>query len=299
MDIINVLKSYNAVVEKQSFSAAAKYLKISVAQVSKQISWLEEQFHTDLVQRSTRRIIPTEAGKLFFQRTQLVLSEWNNAKNALEYLQKVPQGPLKISVPSQSFGICHIAPNIPEFLRRYPQVHVDLIFEPPHQTAIDQTTDIAIRIGELKGTESFHAIKIGNLTKGVFATPEYLNRYGAPKIPEDILQHNCLVFLGGANSNTCFFKKNKNILISGNYSTNSVYSLRDAIKTGMGLGRMSHYWANADICSGALVEVLTDFVVPGDPIYLIYRHQLPLPLPIQSFINFIKEIFSCYLRDPQ
>lgn len=291
MDIINVLNSYTAVVEKQSFSAAAKHLKISVAQVSKQITWLEEQMHTSLVQRSTRRIIPTEAGKLFFQKSLGVLNEWKHAKIALECLNTVPQGSLKISVPCQSFGICQIAPKIPEFLHRYPKVHVDLAFEPLHHTQIDQSTDVAIRIGELKGNESFHALKIGMLTKGVFATPDYLRRNGTPQKPEDLLQHNCISFIAGESSNIWLFRNNQKIIVNGNYSTNDSYTLRDAAKSSMGLVRMSHYWACEDKRRGKLVEVLADYIVSGEPIYLIYRHQLSLSLPIQCFINFIKEYF--------
>lgn len=291
MDIISVLNSYTTVIEKQSFSAAAKYLKISVAQVSKQVTWLEEQMHTSLVQRSTRRITPTEAGKLFFHKSLGVLTEWKHAKAVLECLNKVPQGSLKISVPCQSFGICQIAPKIPEFLKRYPRVHVDLAFEPPHQTQIDQSTDVAIRIGELKGNESFHAIKIGMLTKGVFAAPDYLKLHGAPQTPEDLLKHNCLCFLGNGSYDIWPFKNNKKITVSGNYNTNNINTLRDATKSGIGLVRMSHYWASEGIRRGELIEILANEVVPGEPIYLIYRHQLPLSLPIQCFITFIKEYF--------
>lgn len=291
MDIINVLNSYTTVIEQQSFSSAAKYLKISVAQVSKQIAWLEEQLKTNLIQRSTRRITPTEAGKLFFQKSQGVLNEWKHAKNALECLNKVPQGSIKVSVPCQSFGICQVAPKIPQFLQRYPRVHVDLIFEPPHQTQIDQSTDIAIRIGELKGNESFHAVKIGTLTKGVFATPDYLLHQGVPLKPEDLLKHNCIRFLGGGSIHIWPFKNNKKIHVSGNYSTNDIYNLRDIAKAGMGLVRMSHYWACEALHAGKLVEVLASYVMPGEPIYLIYQHQNPTSLLIQCFIDFIKEFF--------
>jgi DNA-binding transcriptional LysR family regulator len=290
MNLITLLNSYVAVVEKHSFTAAARHLNLSVAQVSKNISWLEEELNTVLVQRSTRFVTPTDAGKLFLSHSREVLAEWDKAKNSLECLQKIPQGNLAISVPMQSFGISYIATNIPKFLRRYPRLHVDLQFESPQQTEIVHSIDIAIRIGELKGNENFHAIKVGLLTKGVFATPDYLKHHGCPQTPENLAQHNCIVFLGRKPTNTWLFKNNQKMVVSGNYSTNNVYALREAINQGMGLGWMSHHWTREDVASGKLVEVLAPYVQPGEPIYLIYKHQSPLPLAIQCFINFVKEI---------
>lgn len=287
---MNALKSFAAVVEKKSFSMAATHLNLSVAQVSKHISWLEAQLKTQLLLRSTRRIVATNTGQEFFHHCHRILSEWDNAKNNLGSFQEIPQGSLKISVPLHSFGICHIANNIPAFLKRYPKLQVELLFQSPYEPGIDQSTDITIFIGTLKGKESFHAIQVGKLTKGVFATPTYLQQNGCPQVTEDLLHHNCIVFLKRKASNTWVFKHNKKIIVSGNYRTNSVYALRDAAKANMGLVWMSHLWAAKDLSEGNLIEILTDYVAPGEPIYLIYKHQASLSLPIKCFINYLKEI---------
>ncbi len=290
MDLLNALKSFATVVEKQSFSMAATHLNLSVAQVSKNVSWLEEQFKTNLLSRSTRRIIATDAGQRFFLYCQRILTEWDDAKNNIESLQEIPQGNLKIRLPLHSFGICQIANNIPAFLKRYPKLKIELLFQSSHEANFDQNTDITVHVGNLKGNETFHAKQVGILTKGVFATPAYLQLNGCPQVPEDLLHHNCIVFLKGKTNNAWVFKHQK-INVSGNYRTNSVYALRDAAKANMGLVWMSHLWAAKDLADGNLTEVLTDFVAPGEPIYLIYKHHpSALSLPIKCFISYLKEI---------
>ena len=189
MDPLDGVAAFARVVEAGSFSAAARRLRISKSATSAHVQRLEERLGVRLLHRTTRRISLTEAGAAYYRHCARIVAEAESAEQAARALQREPRGMLSISAPD-TFGPMHVAPAIPEFLARFPDLAIDISLSPRHVDLVQEGLDLAIRIGTLKDSP----LVVRRLAPSRFvlcAAPAYLKKRGVPRVPDDLLRHAC------------------------------------------------------------------------------------------------------------
>lgn len=192
MDQIAAMRTFIKVVECQSFTKAAHQLGISVAMTSKLMQQLEESLSTRLLSRTTRQVNPTEAGQFYYQRSLALLAELEETHSQLTHNNQQPQGTLKLSVP-MDFGYLHLSPALPLFRERYPDLKLEIEYSDRRVAPVEEGFDLALRIGNLPDS-SLVAKPLAMMKMVVCASPDYLARRGRPKTPEDLKQHDCLIY---------------------------------------------------------------------------------------------------------
>lgn len=298
MQDFNVIPVFVAVVEAGGFSAAAQELGISKSAVSKRITQLEDQLGVRLLHRTTRKLSLTEAGEHYFEHAVAAARAAQNAEDSVAQLQGEPRGKLKINVP-MSFGLLHVAPLIPEFLKRYPKISVDMLMDDKVVDLVEQGFDVAIRAGDLPDS-SLVARKLAPLHSVVCASPEYLSQQGIPEKPADLEQHNCMLFSYSAGLNQWAFtpvdQASKDqvqvVRVTGNYQVNSSEALKEAVLKGLGIGRLPSFVAGEYIRQGVLVNLFEDYRMPSKTVYAVFPERHYLPAKVRVFVDFAVEYFG-------
>ena len=192
MDKLNAISIFCKVIETQSFTLAAKQQNISVAMASKLVSQLEEHLKTRLLQRTTRKIMPTEAGMMYYQRCQGILLDLDEADSSITHLTSSLQGNLLISVP-RDFGLLFIVPNLPLFIAEHPNLNVEIEFNDKKIDLVAEGYDLALRIGYMADS-SLVSRKISTTTLHFAASQSYLEANSIPQTPDDLEHHNGLLY---------------------------------------------------------------------------------------------------------
>lgn len=274
-----------------SLSAAARTLDLTPAAISYRLAKLEGRLGTRLLHRTTRRLTLTEDGAEYLVHAQRLIQEQEKLEASVNRRDEVPQGTLKVTMPS-SFGRQHIAPLIPEFLRRNPLVRVNLILSDEILDIMEEGVDISIRICELKDSE-FIARKVAPDHRVVCASPDYLAKHGVPKTPGDLASHNCLVlsqqpFWGFKGQNGL-----ERIKVTGNFECNNGEAIREAAISGLGLALKATWDIASSLRAGRLVTVLDDYPIASDTsVWAIYPSRRSVPAKVTELVKFLKEQFS-------
>jgi len=289
-DGFGAIPVFVAVVEQGGFSSAAQVLGISKSAVSKRIGLLEQHLGVKLLQRTTRKISLTEAGEHYFAHAKVAHGAAKDAEDAVTQLQGEPQGRLRINAP-MSFGRLHLAPLIPKFLARFPKINIDLVMDDKHVDLVGDGFDVAIRAGVLPDS-SLIARKLAPLNSVICASPGYLKKQGHPSTPEQLKDHNCLLYSYANQLNSWTFMDDKEshvIEVSGNYQVNNSEALREALVQDMGVARLPTFVAAADIESGTLVQVLPEYKMPHITIYALFLERQYMPAKVRVFLDFVIE----------
>jgi len=289
MDSLTDIAVFVQVVESGSFTVAAERLDISKSVVSKYVTRLEEQLGARLLNRTTRRLSLTEVGRVFYERSRAGLADIKEAKDEVSRLQSEPRGTLRINAP-MSFGILHIAPALPEFLKLYPDVTVDMNLEDKKVNVIGGGFDISVRISELPDS-SLVARRLAPCRHTIVATPAYLERYGTPRKPEDLLDHNIITYRYQESSLEWHFKAPDNKLthvsVSGSMKMNNSLAIREALLKGAGITRTPTFVIGRDIQEGRLVKLFRDYEIFEMTIFLVYPQKRYLSPKVRAFIDFM------------
>jgi DNA-binding transcriptional LysR family regulator len=277
-----------AVVERGSFSSAAEKLGMTKSAVSKRISVLEDNLGVRLFNRTTRSIALTEAGERFsdYARNAVVIA--NEGFAALNNLQGIPKGTLKINAP-MTFTRLHIVPYIKEFLDSYPDVKVILSMDDRVVSLVEGGFDVGIRIGELENS-SLIAKKLADCKSVLCASPEYLEKHGTPSNPEDLSHHNCInysLFQGGAE--WTFYKDSKKLKLEpkGNFIVNNSDAISEVLLNGLGICQMPTFIVAEHLKSQRLITFMDEYALPKHAIYAVYPERKHLPEKVRVFIEFI------------
>jgi len=290
MESFGAIPVFVTVVESGGFSPAAKLLGISKSAVSKRVTQLEEQMGVKLLHRTTRKLSLTEAGEHFFQHARIAHQAAKDAQDAVAQLQGEPQGRLRINTP-MSFGRLHIAPLIPEFLKRYPKISIEMVMDDKVADLIGEGFDIAIRGGDLPDS-SLIARKLAPLRNVLCASPEYIEKHGRPVELSQLADHNCLIFTYSKDIKEWLFIKDgqtQSVEVTGNYNVNNSEALREALLQGVGIGRLPTFVAGPDIKSGELVSLFEEYQMPDKTIYAVFPERQYLPSKVRAFIDFAVE----------
>ena len=283
------------IVQYGSLSGAAQNSGLSRSAVSKQLTALEKKLGIRLLQRSTRKLKLTEGGKLILAEATQVLDSFESIEILSEELQGEVRGHLTVSC-SIGIGRVHLVPLLKKFQEMYPKVHVQLLLEDRFADLIDEQVDVSIRSGDLPDS-SLISLKLGEMTWTVCASPAYLNKNGTPKVPTDLIQHNCLYYSNSqsAYNNWIFLGPNgeEEISINGSFSINDSTALVQAAEEGQGILWIDKNSLGNAYEKGRLIEILEDYSLgSGYPIYALYPARRHLPLKTRMFIDFLKENFS-------
>lgn len=291
MDSLTDIAVFAQVVDSGSFTAAAERLSLSKSVVSKYVTRLEDHLGARLLNRTTRRLSLTEVGRVFYERSQRGLQEIEEAEAEVSRLQDKPRGTLRLNTP-MSFGIMHVAPALPEFQRRYPEISIDMNLDDRQVDVIEEGFDLSIRISELPDS-ALVARRLAPCRHVIVASTEYLERNGIPSTPEDLVQHNIISYRYQESAREWHFRSSDNrtitVPISGNVQMNNSLALREALLGGMGITRTPTFVVGDDIQSGLLQPVLTSYEILEVSIYIVYPQRRHLSPKVRAFVEFLAE----------
>jgi DNA-binding transcriptional LysR family regulator len=294
MDNLTDIAVFVRVVECASFTRAADQLELSRAVVSKYVTRLEERLGARLLNRTTRRLSLTEAGAELFEASRAALERIDEAEQALTRLQREPRGRLKVNAP-MSFGILHLAPALPEFLKRYPGIAVDLKMDDRMLDLVEEGFDVGVRIASLPDS-SLVARKLAPCRQVVCAAPAYLEEFGDPQTPDDLAAHNCILYHYASGINVWRFHasggREISVAVTGNLRANNGIVAREAAVRGVGLLMTPTFYVGAELRSGALKRVLTDYRLPELGIHAVYPQRTHVAPKVRAFVDFLARRFG-------
>jgi DNA-binding transcriptional LysR family regulator len=277
------------VVREGGFSAAARTLDLTPSAVSKLIARLEERLGTRLLARTTRALRLTEEGEAYYHAALRVLQDLNDTERAVA--SGAVRGRLRVNA-SLPFGTMFVAPSIPSFLARHPDLVVDLSFTDDVVNLLEQKADVAIRMGNLPDSAMI-ARKLGQSRRVVCAAPSYLKRHGTPTTPSDLQNHNCLTFdFRRSRIGWPFRIKGRHLeqAVGGNLQVNNGETMRQVALAGVGVARLGLFHVADAIKAGQLVLLLERYN-PGDleMVHAIYLGGGHVPGRVRAFIDHIAE----------
>ncbi|MBL8566581.1 MAG: LysR family transcriptional regulator [Hyphomicrobiaceae bacterium] len=292
MDTLRSMQVFRRVVEAGSFVTAARRMNLSPAMASKHVMHLEHHLGARLLNRTTRRLSLTEAGRAYYDRCAQALSDLEEAGDAIGAARTTPRGTLRVN-SLLSFGMRHVAPMIAEYTARHPQVVVELSLNDRIVDLVEDGYDLAIRgtTGEARPT-SLIAREIARLELVACATPEYLARHGTPAAPPDLANHNCLLFLPQREWSFGRGVAQQRIAVSGNLVSDNLDALRSAALSGMGVAYLGTDIIGDDLREGRLQRVLPDIGTPQLSVSAVYPSRRYLSAKVRSFIDFLVERFG-------
>ena len=270
MDVLTGMSIFAAVVENNSLAGAARHMNLSPSVVSKQLSALEDRLGVRLLNRTTRRVSLTEVGSAYYDRCKL-----------------------KITAPS-TFAHRHVAPHLPGFLDRFPEVQVQLLVADRLVDLVEEGIDLAIRIAQLKDS-SLIARKLAPNHRKLVASPNYLEKWGVPAKPEDLSDHALITLQPGSPINDWHFKVNgeeKVVRARGTIATNHGDSILALALSGAGLTMLAAHVAGEYLQNGRLVSVLDDLVSEDVPIYAVYPSNRHLSPKVRAFVDYLVETYG-------
>ncbi|MEI7291939.1 LysR family transcriptional regulator [Paraburkholderia tropica] len=294
MDTLVSMKVFRQVVEAGSFVAAAERMSMSAAMASKHVMHLEQQLGARLLNRTTRRVAPTEAGREYYERVAQALTELDEAGQAVGAASVVPQGRLRVSSLT-AFGLRHVMGAVADYAADFPQVTVDITLSDRVVELIDEGFDVAIRASP-SGLKSSSLIARPLATAHIVlcASPEYLRRHGVPKTVPDLAKHKFVHYAGASAAELApFSEAGARAKPAGNLIVNHLEALRVVVLQGGGLSMLGTEVIGDDIAEGRLVPLLVDALPPRElPIYAVYASRRHLSAKVRSFVDFLAERFG-------
>ena len=294
MDRLAALEAFVKVAETQSFSEAARRLRASKSVVSRQIAALEAELGARLFQRTTRSMTLTEAGRSYFERASRILADLEDANLSVSQLQATPRGQLRVNAP-MSFGLLHLAPALPDFLARYPDVDIDLTMNDRFVDLIDEGFDLAVRVGKLEDS-SLVARKLVPVRRVICASPDYLKARGTPQTPDDLTQHACLCYSNLSMAHEWRFVTEKGapwpVEVKGRLNVNNGDALKIAALRGLGFVNLPTFIVGSELQAGTLVTVLDRFIPQDASLSAVYPHSRHLSPKVRAFVDFLTERFG-------
>ena len=287
MDHLDSLRAFVAVADASGFAAAARRLACSPPAVTRAIAGLEQRLGCVLLMRSTRSVRLTETGERFLQDCRRILADLDEAQAAASGLQTEARGLLSITA-SQMFGLLHVAPLLPDFLREQPQLQLRSLFVDRLVHLLDEGIDVALRIAHLPDS-GLTALPVGALRRLVVASPDYLARCGEPLTPQELSQHRAIGFSFDAIAPEPWrFKEGAVGQPRIDWVSNSSEAGIAAALAGHGLTRCLAYQAAAELRAGRLKILLAAHELPPVPVHIVYPAGRRAPAKVRAFVEFAR-----------
>ncbi len=294
MSRFDEIQAFIQIVEHGSMTAAAERLGLAKSAVSRRLSELEARLGVELFHRTTRKMSLTDSGRSFYDRTVRIVSDLDEAEQAISQSSRELRGKLKIAAPL-SFGLLHLGAVINDFSRQHPHIRFEIDFNDRQVNLIEEGFDLAIRIARLRDS-SLIARRIASMSIVTCASPTYLQQYGEPQHPSDLAEHQCLLYGYADTPNKWLYRDingNKlEIQVQGIIQSNNGDYLRSAAVNGLGIVRQPRFIAYQSITRGELVPILQDYAIPDINAYAIYPPTRHLSQRVRVFIDYMRDRFS-------
>ena len=287
MDRLESMSILVTAVESGSLSAAARRLGTPLATVSRKVSELEAHLKTRLLNRSSRRLTLTDAGRSYVEACRRILEEVGEAERAASGEYGAPKGDLIITAPIV-FGRLHVLPVAIEFLKAFPDIDIRMMLTDRVVNLLEDHVDLAVRIGELPDS-SLVATRVGSIRRVVCGSPAYFAERGLPKSPGELGTHDCVTFEGLMSADAWTFtigKSDASVAIHSRLVVNTAEAAIEAAIAGVGITRVLSYQVAAAMRAGALAVALQEFEPAPWPVSLVYTGGRLLPLKLRAFLDF-------------
>jgi DNA-binding transcriptional LysR family regulator len=294
MDRLRAFEVFVTVVNRGSFTRAADALETSPANVTRYVNELEAHLGTRLLNRTSRRLSLTEGGETFYARCKSILDDVAETEGLVSSASVEPRGRLRINAPV-SFGILHLAPLWPEFMRKYPEVELDVALIDRVVDIVDEGYDLAIRISRA-GSTSHAARKLATSRNILCASPDYLARCGYPAAPADLIEHRCIGYSYAATGDEWQLidteRKAHAVKVNCHMHTNNGDTARAAALAGQGVIWQPTFLIGNDLRAGKLVQVLPEYRLPDIDVLALYPSRRHLSAKIRAMIDFLADAFG-------
>ncbi len=294
MDKLTGMAVFTRVVETGSFSRAATGLGLTQPTVSKHIAGLERHLNARLLNRTTRKLTVTGIGAAYYDKCKRIHEEIESADSLATLWQSRAEGRLRVG-SSVAFGRQIIAPMALEFAQRYPEIRIDLSFDDRYVDLLAQNLDVAIRLGKLADS-SLGARRLGDNPWVLVATPRYLKHHAKPQRPDDLRQHNCLVYSSVQGDDVWRFNDTRQrahqVAISGSLRANNLSTIRAAVLAHMGVAILPRYVVRDDLAQKSVAVLLGHYALASQDIHAVYPSPRYLPTRARVFIEFLREQFT-------
>jgi DNA-binding transcriptional LysR family regulator len=290
MDRLTEMEAFAHVVDQGGFTDAARTMGISKSAVSKHISSLEAR----LLNRTTRRVSPTEIGLAYYDRARRVLNDAGEADALVSSMQSAPTGLLRVSVATD-FGSLHLSPVLGNFLSQYPDMSVNLELDNRYIELISEGYDAAIRVGEMEDS-TLRARKIADSTLRMVASPKYLEVHGRPRRIDDLSAHKLLHYSNQSNNAvwkmTSLSGEKRHVRTTGSFTVNDGQSLLNAAINGLGIAYLPSFLYHTAMDTGLVEDVMPELPKERQGIYVVYPPGKFTQPKVRAFIDFLVMTFA-------
>src|SRR5216683_1883006 len=297
MDRLTALEIFVRVVDAGSFSAVARRQRIGQPAVSKAVVQLEEWLGVSLLMRSTRSVVPTEAGRIFYERAKRTIEEAEEAVMAARGSASGLSGKLRVST-SICFGRLDVIPNLSAFLAEHPDLDIELVLDDRNVDLVSEGIDVALRMGAMPDS-NMTARRIAEGRRIVVATPAYLQRHGTPTSPGELISHQAVIYTGGGWGESWTFRKataEVSVALQGRLKVTAAEGQREAVNCEMGLAVSSEWNFSPELRSGKVVAILEDWALPMTNLSAVYPAGRLASTRARAFVSFVERFMT--LPDP-
>ena len=296
MDVLQGMQLYLRVVQAGSFSAAGRQVGLSPASVFRHINALEDMLGTRLLNRTSRKLSVTEAGELYARRVEHILADIQETNAEVGQLQLVPRGTLRVHC-RVSLGAQHLAPALPGFLARYPELRIDLHLADRAADLVQENIDVAIIVGKMKDS-SLTVRKLATSPRIVCASPAYLAQHAAPEQPKDLAGHNCLTYRSALGPPTWRFLRDaqlEEVRVSGALQADNAEVVRLGAISGLGIALLPEWSIGVDLAEGRLLPLLMAYEASpigfDNGIYVVTQRSRHRSVKVRLFLDFLVALF--------
>lgn len=290
MDKLTAMQTFRAVVEHGSFAAAADARSLSRSAVSKHVAQLEAALGTQLLNRTTRTVALSPAGRRYHQRISAILDELDNVEREARDEGAVVRGRLRVAAPL-TLGVKVLAPALPTFLRRHPAVELDLQLSDRYIDVVEEGVDVVIRVSARLEDSSLICRRLGGMSRVVVASPDYIARRGAPSGLSALSGHDCLLYTRIKHPEVWDFAEGS-VTVSGPMRADNSIALIEAARAGVGLLLTPLFFVEADLAAGRLVLAMPHSPAAGRSVYAIYPSSRHFSAKARAFSSFAHEVFQ-------
>jgi DNA-binding transcriptional LysR family regulator len=293
MDRLAALEIFVRVVDTGSFSAVARRQRIGQPAVSKAVVQLEEWLGVSLLLRSTRSVVPTEAGRIFYERAKRTIAEADEAVMAARGSASALSGKLRVST-SVCFGRLDVIPNLSTFLAEHPDLDVELVLDDRNVDLVNEGIDVALRMGALPDSNmTARRIAVGRHV--VVATPAYLQRHGTPASPGELIGHQAVIYTRGGGGASWTFRKGVAevpVILQGRLKVTQAEGVREAVLCDMGLAVASEWLFSPELRSGKVAAILQDWALPTTNLSAVYPTGRLASTKARAFVSFVERLMG-------
>ncbi|UYZ84247.1 LysR family transcriptional regulator [Entomomonas sp. E2T0] len=275
------------VVKAKGFRRAAEVLGMPNSTLSRKIAALEKDIGLRLLHRTTRKVELTEAGRNYFERCKVIISDVQSAHEQLTDMIEKPSGKLRVSLPTD-FTSNYLVPIIVDFANEYPEISFDFELTPRRADLVSEPLDMAIRIGHLPDSNLI-ARQVASLPMGLYASPQYLEQAGEPVHPQELSLHDCICMTAKTNSHIWVLQRKQEkveVRVGGRFALNSVGMSCKLATLNMGIALLAEEIVRADLLVGNLKQILPEWKLAPSPVYVVTETRL-LPAKVQCFIDYL------------